>query len=262
MGIKTQDTPLDPLLASRIEEILSKASLDAAGKTRVRQALTLLSPIADQAGDVISDLKDLLSGTPDTDDTNGKEGSETPPPKKPVKTAKSAKDTESKEINMEKSDISEKISEIADPELKTLVEGMLKKSAENEKAVEEALAKAAKLEDEKKTEEFMKKASEFSHLPSEGLGELLKSIADKAPEEYEKLEDMLRATETNMAKSAVYKEIGKEQYKSSKVEETVNARAAEIMAKSDGKVNKVAAKAMAWTPESYQEWLDEEKRGS
>jgi hypothetical protein len=251
MGKKTQDTPLDPLLASRIEEILSKASLDDASKDRARIGFAALAPIADQA-DVMNSLKDLLSGEIDV------------PPTTEEPLAKSVtKDTEkSEEINMEKSDISEKVSEIADEGLRTAVEAMLKKSAEDEKAKEEALAKAAKLEDEKKTEEFMKKASEFSHLPSEGLGELLKSIADKAPEEYEKLEEMLRATETNMAKSAVYKEIGKEQYKSSKVEETVNARAAEIMAKSEGKVNKVAAKALAWTPDSYQEWLDEEKRGS
>ena len=273
---KPEDTPLDPLLASRIEEIMAKADnqLDPDEKERVRIALKALAPIADKAGDIISDLRDLLSGETDSDDTNGDEGNDakaTPPkgatpakgakaPAKPVPTAKSAKDKKSEEINMEKSDvdISAHLGEISDEGLRTAVEQMLKKSAEDNKEKEEALAKAAKLEDERKTEQFMKKASEFTNLPGVD-GELLKALSEKAPDEYPKLEELLRATNANMAKSATFKEIGRETYEPDSAEAKADALAAEIMAKSD-KINKTAAKAKAWDPTLYERYLKESRK--
>jgi hypothetical protein len=276
---KPEDTPLDPLLASRIEEIMAKAStqLDPDEKERVRIALRALAPIADKAGDVISDLKDLLSGETDSDDTNGDEGDgdnnggddkappkKTPPkkaPAKPVPTAKSAEDKKSEEINMEKSDIEAALPTITDPALRTAVESMLKKSAEDEKEKEIALAKAAKLEEEKQVTEFMGKAAEFKHLPTEGLGELMRSVFTALPDLYPKFEDMLRAMDTTVAKSAVFKEVGRNQHApTSKVEEEVDMIANEVMAKSDGKVNKVAARAKAWNAERYQQYLNEEQK--
>ena len=275
---KPEDTPLDPLLANALEQIMAKASaqLDPDEKERVRIALRALAPIADKAGDVISDLKDLLSGETDSDDTDGDEGDDsggngdtappkkTPPkkaPAKPVPTAKSAEDTKSEEINMEKSDIEAALPTITDPALRTAVESMLKKSAEDEKEKEIALAKAAKLEEEKQVQEFMGKAAQFKNLPIEGLGDMMRQIFVALPDLYPKFEEMLRANDTIVAKSAVFGEVGRNQHApTSKVEEEVDLIANEVMAKSDGKVNKVTARAKAWSPERYQRYLNEEQK--
>ena len=275
---KPEDTPLDPLLASRIEEIMAKAStqLDPDEKERVRIALRALAPIADKAGDVISDLKDLLSGETDSDDTNGDEGDEggddttppkkTPPkkaPAKPVQTAKSAEDKKSEEKTMEESeiDIAKSLDGISDPALRTAVELMLKKNAENEKEKEIALAKTAKLEEEKQVAEFMGKAAQFKNLNIDGLGEMMRQVFIALPDMYPKFEEMLRANDTIVAKSAMFGEVGRNQHApTSKVEEEVDLIANEVMAKSDGKVNKVTARAKAWSPERYQRYLNEEQK--
>jgi hypothetical protein len=273
---KPEDTPLDPLLASRIEQIMAKAStqLDPDEKERVRIALRALAPIADKAGDVISDLKDLLSGETDSDDTNGDEGDEnggngdttppkkTPPkkaPAKPVQTAKSAEDTKSEEINMENSDIEAALPTITDPALRTAVESMLKKSAEDEKEKEIALAKTAQLEEEKQVAEFMGKAAEFKNLPTKNLGEMMRSVFKALPDIYPQFEEMLRAMDTTVAKSAMFGEKGRNPHApTSKVEEEVENITQEVLAKSDGKVSKTTARAKAWNPERYQRYLDEQ----
>lgn len=273
---KPEDTPLDPLLASRIEQIMAKAStpLDPDEKERVRIALRALAPIADKAGDVISDLKDLLSGETDSDDTDGDEGDEsnggddtTPPkkkaPAKPVQTAKSAEDKKSEENTMEESeiDIAKSLDGISDPALRTAVELMLKKNAENEKEKEIALAKAAKLEEEKQVSEFMGKAAQFKNLNIDGLGEMMRQVFIALPDMYPKFEEMLRANDTIVAKSAMFGEKGRNPHNpTSEVDEEIENIANEAMVKSDGKLSKTTARAKAWTPERYQRYLNEQQK--
>jgi hypothetical protein len=151
-------------------------------------------------------------------------------------------------------------------EIRPIVEEALKKShdenVELKKQVEEAMAKAAELEDKQKTQEFMAKASEFDHMPTDGLGEMLKGISEKAPDEYAKLEELLRATNTGLAKSAAFEEIGSNKITPDSLEGKIESAAAEIMAKSDGKITKTQAELQAWAenPTLYAEYRNNMRR--
>ena len=155
-------------------------------------------------------------------------------------------------------DIAKSLDGISDPALRTAVELMLKKNAENEKEKEIALAKTAKLEEEKQVAEFMGKAAQFKNLNIDGLGEMMRQVFIALPDMYPKFEEMLRANDTIVAKSAMFGEKGRNPHApTSKVEEEIDNIASEVMAKSEGKVNKTVARAKAWNPERYQRYLDE-----
>lgn len=145
-------------------------------------------------------------------------------------------------------------------DIRPYVEEALKKSHEENEAlkkqVEEAMAKAAKLEDQRLTDEFMAKASEFDKLPTEGLGEILKEAsANMKPESYEKLEGILRASNEQLAKSALFEEMGSDVIPPDSTEGKIKAATAEIMAKSENPVTEKEAELIAWQadPKAYAE---------
>lgn len=76
---------------------------------------------------------------------------------------------------------------------------------------QETAEKAQKLEKEKIEKQFIEKAkNEFSDLPveTEEFGLLLKSLNQKAPEEFEKLERILKSLNEQISESEMFKEIG------------------------------------------------------
>lgn len=156
---------------------------------------------------------------------------------------------------------SETLPEIPE-EYRSYVEELLKKSSEeSNKRVEEAMAKAAKLEDEQLTREFMAKASELDRLPTEGLGEILKEASvSMKPESYTKLEEVLRASNEQLVKSQLFEEIGSQRLPPDSIEGKIEAATQEIMAKSDITHEKAEVKALSENPKLYEEYLRELKR--
>lgn len=93
--------------------------------------------------------------------------------------------------------------EKAAPEVKAMIE---KEREEREKLQKEL----ADERQERREAEFIAKAKPLGVVvgKAEEAGPLLASIADKAPEEYEKLEPMLKQAATLLNKSGLFKEFG------------------------------------------------------
>jgi hypothetical protein len=141
---------------------------------------------------------------------------------------------------------------------------LLKKSAENEKIAKEAMAKAAKYEEERQVEVFGNKAKDFENLAIPDLANILREVATKAPDVYKGLEDGLTGTSKLMAKSMTsskaFEELGKG-YTSDSPQGKVDAIVKQAMEKSAGKVKKTAVIREAYNSTgAYQDEI-EQRRG-
>lgn len=134
---------------------------------------------------------------------------------------------------------------------KTNLEKSLK---DTQDAVE--IEKAARLD-----REYLSKAQSFTHLAQkpEDFGAVLKGIATKAPDEYAKLEPMLKAWNEAMTQSTLFTEVGKSNpVVAGSAEEEINKRAAELM-KADTSLNTATAttKVLEADPSLYKKYNEE-----
>lgn len=129
--------------------------------------------------------------------------------------------------------------------------------------------RAEKLEKQLKEErdarilkEFIAKAEELDHIPmsAEELGALLKLLAERLPDEYDKIEDLLEAINEMLAAGSVFKEIGTTQRGASSAWAKIEQMASSMIQK-DAKVTKeqAIAKVLEDNPELYAEYLKEGK---
>ncbi len=90
------------------------------------------------------------------------------------------------------------------PEIRKRVEAAEKRAAEAEEV-------AKRERDRRVTREFVEKARGYRGLPVEPdeFGPLLKAVSEKAPEEYEKLEEVLRAADEAIASGRLFDEVGR-----------------------------------------------------
>lgn len=140
-------------------------------------------------------------------------------------------------------------------EQNTKVQDALKKA----ETLEEALRKER---DERRSREFIEKAKGYDRLPvkPEELAELLKSLADKAPEQFEQIEKLFSTVNEQIAESGLFDEIG-----SSGSNSTGGGAWAKIEAAAMGEVQKNAgitkadavAKVLKEHPDLYNEYLTE-----
>jgi hypothetical protein len=149
-------------------------------------------------------------------------------------------------------------------EAKPYVEMLLKKSAENEKIAKEAMAKAAKYEEERQVEVFGNKAKDFENLAIPDLANILREVATKAPDVYKGLEDGLTGTSKLMAKSMTasksFEELGKG-YTPDSPQGKVDAIVKQAMEKAGGKVKKTALLREAYNTSGAYEDEIETRRG-
>ncbi|MCL6597951.1 MAG: hypothetical protein K6T81_04355 [Alicyclobacillus macrosporangiidus] len=94
---------------------------------------------------------------------------------------------------------------------KSMPEEVRKRFEEMEKRAREAEEIAKRERDERVLREYIAKAQAFRGLPvqPEEFGKVLKALAEKAPEEYQKVEDVLKAADEAIAKGKLFAELGK-----------------------------------------------------
>jgi hypothetical protein len=139
----------------------------------------------------------------------------------------------------------------ADPEVRALITKM-------QTDIDEANAIAKHERDERERREWIAKAATLGHINDnpDHLGGLMKALHDKAPDEAEAVEKLLRSANSQVAKSSMWDEIGRSggDFSGSALE----MKAAEIM-KSDPKLSKEQAetRALEADPSLYDEYLSE-----
>lgn len=137
----------------------------------------------------------------------------------------------------------------ADPEVRGLITKM-----QGDIAKAEAIAKHER--DVRETQEWIAKAATLTHVNDnpQQLGGLLKALHDKAPDEAEAVEKLLRAANNQVAKTGLWDEIGRTggEFTGS----TTEGKVAELR-KSDPNLTREQAEARVFTenPDLYDEYL-------
>lgn len=179
--------------------------------------------------------------------------------------AESTKTTDSHhEDQTEKSeaDIIKSLSDLPEA-VRDQVENLFKEKQEALAKFDEVQKKLEEEKQEKIRKEFVDKASsEYKHIPSinaEDLGSVVKSLHDLDPAIAEKIESVLKASDTAIEKGGLFDEIGK---KSTTTEEGGTAyekmrrTAAAMVQKGEaGSIEKAIDTVMKNNPELYQDYL-------
>jgi len=249
---KEVDSPMEEILKavleteleneSRVEEVLKAAKLSDKAKGAVKGALRLLNAYKDELPkDIMKTLAELADyGYP-----------------APTEKAKGKKDEEEDEKKKygypaptKKEDGSYDFSSIPE-EVRPAVEALWKEQQEAVKKAEE-LEKVLKEERDKQLrKEYIQKAADF--------GLVLKGLAEKAPEEYAKLEGVLKAANEAIEAGALYAEVGRGGAPAG------DSAVAKVEAMAAGLVQKDAnlsradalAKVLAENPQLYEQYRKE-----
>jgi len=238
---------------NKVDEILKAAKLSDKARNAVKGALRLLNAYKDELPrDIMKTLANLAGyGYPEP---TGKAGDK-----------KDEKDDKKKKYGYpaptKKEDGSWDFSGIPE-EVRPAVEALWKEQQEAVKKAEE-LEKVLKEERDKqlRKEYIQKAADEFANLPikPEEFGLVLKGLAEKAPEEYTKLEGVLKAANEAIEKGALYAEIGRGGIPAgdsaiAKVEAMVNG-----LVQKDANLSRMdaLAKVLAENPQLYEQYRKE-----
>lgn len=132
---------------------------------------------------------------------------------------------------------------------------------------EEAIRKAQELEavlkeerDRQLTKEFVAKASAFANLPikPEELGPVLKRVSESSQEDYQLIEQVLKAADEALGQSRLFAELGSE-IPGSEPLGKVEAMAKELVAKSGITYEQAVDRVLVENPELYTEYLRAKK---
>jgi len=260
---KEDDPPMEEILKAvleteledeqKVEEVLKAAKLSDKAKGAVKGALKILSAYKDE---LPKDIMKTLAGLA---------GYGYPEPAEKAKGKKDEEEDKKKKYGYpaptKKEDGSYDFSGIPE-EVRPAVEALWKEQQEAVKKAEE-LEKVLKEERDKQLrKEFIQKAAdEFANLPTkpEEFGLVLKGLAEKAPEEYTKLEGVLKAANEAIEKGALYAEIGRGGMPAG------DSAVAKVEAMAAGLVQKDAnlsrmdalAKVLAENPKLYEQYRKE-----
>lgn len=150
--------------------------------------------------------------------------------------------------------------ELIPDKLKPMVEKLCKSQEDAVKKSNE-LEKILKEEREKRLiKEFIAKASEFKKLPinAEEFGLVMKEFSERAPEAYEKLESILKATDKAIEDGNLFKSMGTDQTPEDNIMSKVEKAASEKM-KANDKLTKEQAitEVLKENPELYEKYESE-----
>jgi Asp-tRNA(Asn)/Glu-tRNA(Gln) amidotransferase B subunit len=147
-----------------------------------------------------------------------------------------------------------------DPGLRDLIQKSMDESRIAKERAEAAENVAKELKEEKVLKEYVARAGELQHLPIQPLkfGPVLKTLGEDHPAEFEEIYRVLKAADAALAKSELFKEIGKAGSSETSAEASVYAKARSLVAKDgsltlEGAVNKV----LEDDPELYEKYEDE-----
>lgn len=129
------------------------------------------------------------------------------------------------------------------------------------KANEQLETDLKKERDEKVLKQYVEKAKGYANLPveAESFGLVLKTIAEKAPDQYSALEQLLNGLNESMKQSALFKEVGKgDEGKAGSAWDKIEQAAAALIQKSEGMTKEQAvAQVLKQNPDLYTEYLGE-----
>jgi len=150
--------------------------------------------------------------------------------------------------------------ETLDPGLRDLIQKSMDEARIAKERAEAAENVAKELKEEKILKEYVARAEELQHLPVQPLkfGPVLKTLGEDHPAEFEEIYRVLKAADAALAKSELFKEIGKAGSSETSAEASVYAKARSLVAKDgsltlEGAVNKV----LEDDPELYEKYEDE-----
>lgn len=120
-----------------------------------------------------------------------------------------------------------------------------------------------KTANEAKTKEFVAKAASFDKLSinAEEIGPVLKSLSESDPEGYAKIEAVLAAANEQVAKGALFSELGADGEGESDINKRIEAKAAEIMQRDKCSIEKARTLALKENPDLYREYEKEMNGG-
>jgi len=236
----------------KVDEVLKQAKLSDKAQGAVKGALRLLNAYKDE---LPKDIMNTLAGLA---------GYGYPEPAAKAKDEGKKKEKYGYPAPTKKEDGSYDFSGIPE-EVRPAVESLWK---EHEAAIKKAeeLEKVLKAEREERLrkEYIQKAAADFGNLPTkpEEFGLVLKGLAEKAPEEYAKLEGVLKAANEAIEKGALFAKVGHSGGLAggsamAKIEEV-----AKSLVQKDASMTKeqAIAKALELHPELYTEYLQETQR--
>lgn len=237
------ETPLEN--EAEVDRMLKAAKLSEKAQGAVRGALKILSAYREELPkDILNTLAGLAGyGYPAPTEKEGKEKYKYPAPAK-------------------KADGSYDFSGIPE-EVRPMVEALWKQNEEAVKKAEE-LEKVLKAErEERLRKEYIAKAAGFKHLPvkPEEFGLVLKGLAEKAPEEYSKVEGLLKVVDEALGQGKLFSELGRSgEGAGGSAWAKIEKAASEIVQK-DGKLTReqAVAKVLDEHPELYEEYLRERR---
>ena len=140
------------------------------------------------------------------------------------------------------------------PEVRKRMEDLEKRAKDAEELVKNE-------REERIAKEYIAKATGFQSLPvkPEEFGLVLKSLAEKDPESYAKLEGLLKATDEAITKGALFAEFGRGGTASGGTMEKAEALAKEVVQKNAGMTKEQAlTKVFKENPGLYQQYVKEQ----
>lgn len=150
-----------------------------------------------------------------------------------------------------------------DPETQAVVKQLLEENVVTKAEAKEAKQIAKELKDEKILKEYIEKAEDLPHLAIEPLkfGPVLKALGEGHPGEFEEILRVLKAADTAIGKSELFKEIGKAGSGESDAEAQVYAKARAMVAKDgDLTLEDAVCKVLDDDPELYERYEGERQK--
>jgi len=183
------------------------------------------------------------------------------------------KATEAENLQKQVSDLTKQVGDLTKakaPEAEDIWKGVHPEVRKRFEEQVELTGKAQKLAEAEREQrlgkEYLEKAREFECLPmkAEELALVLKSLAEKAPEAYSKLEPVLRDASTALSKSQLFKTVGTDaRGEVGSAWDKICKKADELVLKSAAKltVEQARTQVMNADPALYAEYQKEQEQG-
>jgi hypothetical protein len=145
------------------------------------------------------------------------------------------------------------------PEEQQAIVEALWKQAERSELLEKQLKEE---QDQRLIKQFVEKAQSFVNLPIKAaeIGPVFKAIAEKSPKEFEQIDALLKAVDTALAESKIYKELGSNHQGASNAWDKVEQMAAQIVQKDENITKEQAiTRVLEQNPNLYSEYLAEKR---
>ena len=175
-------------------------------------------------------------------------------------------DKAGKETNKQaEGELSKETLEKMDPATQAIVKQLLEENVVTKAEAKEAKQIVKELKEEQILKEYVEKAEDLPHLAIEALkfGPVLKALGEGHPAEFSEIFRVLKAADTAIEKSELFKEIGKAGSSESDAEATVYAKARAMVAK-DGELtfDDAVCKVLEDDKELYTRYEDERQKAA